>query len=167
MSKFIHPTAILDNNPIIGDNTKIWHWSHISKNVFIGENCVLGQNTFIGENVKIGNGVKIQNNVSVFNGVEIQDDVFIGPSVVFTNIKTPEEIYHKLKSYLHHIEFELEPLTIQQITDIMNEKRAIYNLNVDQRTKKFGKGEKLLKYDFQKLPDYIKSNKSKYERWLD
>ena len=85
----------------------------------------------------------------------------------FTNIKTPEEIYHKLKSYLHHIEFELEPLTIQQITDIMNEKRAIYNLNVDQRTKKFGKGEKLLKYDFQKLPDYIKNNKSKYERWLD
>ena len=85
----------------------------------------------------------------------------------FTNIKTPEEIYHKLKSYLHHIEFELEPLTIKQITEIMNEKRAIYNLNVDQRTKKFGKGEKLLKYDFQKLPDYIKNNKSKYERWLD
>ena len=80
---------------------------------------------------------------------------------------TPEEIYHKLKSYLHHIEFELEPLTIKQITEIMNEKRAIYNLNVDQRTKKFGKGEKLLKYDFQKLPDYIKNNKSKYERWLD
>ena len=56
---------------------------------------------------------------------------------------------------------------INKITNIMNEKRAIYNLNVDQRTKKFGKGEKLLKYDFQKLPDYIKNNKSKYERWLD
>ena len=103
MSKFIHPTAILDNNPIIGDNTKIWHWSHISKNVFIGENCVLGQNTFIGENVKIGNGVKIQNNVSVFNGVEIQDDVFIGPSVVFTNIKTPRSFINQKESFVTSI----------------------------------------------------------------
>ena len=85
----------------------------------------------------------------------------------FTNIKTAEEIHYKLRSYLHHIEFDLEPLSVEQIRTIMNEKCAIYNLNVDQRTKKFGKGEKLLKYDFQKLPDYIKNNKSKFERWLD
>ena len=85
----------------------------------------------------------------------------------FTNIKTAIEIQHKLRSYLHHIEFDLEPLSVEQIRIIMNEKCAIYNLNVDQRTKKFGKGEKLLKYDFQKLPDYIKNNKSKFERWLD
>ena len=85
----------------------------------------------------------------------------------FTNIKTAEEIYYKLKSYLHHIEFDLDPLSVEQIREIMNERCAIYNLNVDQRTKKFGKGEKLLKYDFQKLPDYIKNNKSKFERWLD
>ena len=85
----------------------------------------------------------------------------------FTNIKTAEEIHYKLRSYLHHIEFDLEPLSVEQIRTIMNEKCAIYNLNVDQRTKKFGKGEKLLKYDFQKLPDYIKNNKSKFEKWLD
>ena len=68
----------------------------------------------------------------------------------FTNIKTAEEIHYKLRSYLHHIEFDLEPLSVEQIRTIMNEKCAIYNLNVDQRTKKFGKGEKLLKYDFLK-----------------
>ena len=86
---FVHSTSILDKNVKIGNGTKIWHWCHISDNVKIGKNCVLGQNCFIGKDVKIGNNVKIQNNVSIFSGVEIKDNVFIGPSVVFTNVKLP------------------------------------------------------------------------------
>ncbi len=85
----------------------------------------------------------------------------------FTNIKTPEEIQYKLKSYLHHFEFDLNPLTVGQIKKIMDEKYAIYNLNVDQREDKFGKGGKLLKCEFEILPDYINENKEKFERWLD
>ena len=70
---FIHPTAIVDENVMIGADSKIWHFTHVSKNVFIGEQCSLGQNVFIGNHVKIGNGVKIQNNVSVYEGVELED----------------------------------------------------------------------------------------------
>ena len=86
---YLHSTSVKDDNVIIGKGTKIWHFSHISKNVQIGKNCVIGQNVFIGENVKIGNNVKIQNNVSVYSGVELEDFVFCGPSVVFTNVKFP------------------------------------------------------------------------------
>ncbi len=89
---FVHQTSILDKNVTIGDDTKIWHWCHISRNAKIGKNCVLGQNCYIGENVSIGNNVHIQNNVSVFSGVEIKDNVFIGPSVVFTNVKLPSAL---------------------------------------------------------------------------
>ena len=89
MKYFKHKTSIIDKNCIIGKNSKIWHWTHISKNSKIGINCTIGQNVFIGENVKIGNNVKIQNNVSVYEGVEIEDYVFCGPSMVFTNIKIP------------------------------------------------------------------------------
>ena len=89
MKYFKHKTSIIDKNCIIGENTKIWHWSHISKNSKIGSNCTIGQNVFIGESVKIGNNVKIQNNVSVYEGVTIEDNVFCGPSVVFTNVKYP------------------------------------------------------------------------------
>jgi UDP-2-acetamido-3-amino-2,3-dideoxy-glucuronate N-acetyltransferase len=89
MKYFKHKTSIIDKNCIIGKNSKIWHWTHISKNCKIGLNCTIGQNIFIGENVKIGNNVKIQNNVSVYQGVTIEDDVFCGPSVVFTNVKYP------------------------------------------------------------------------------
>ncbi len=89
MKYFKHKTSIIDNNCIIGKNSKIWHWTHVSKNSKIGSNCTIGQNVFIGENVKIGNNVKIQNNVSIYQGVTIEDDVFCGPSVVFTNVKYP------------------------------------------------------------------------------
>jgi UDP-2-acetamido-3-amino-2,3-dideoxy-glucuronate N-acetyltransferase len=92
---FIHPTSILDENVIIGQNTKIWHFTHISKNVIIGENCSLGQNVYIGSNVKIGIGVKIQNNVSIYEGVELEDYVFCGPSMVFTNDLTPRSKFPK------------------------------------------------------------------------
>ena len=86
----IHNTSIVDDNVKIGKNTKIWHWTHICNGAIIGDNCVLGQNVYIGPNVKIGNGVKIQNNVSVYEGVTIEDDVFLGPSCVFTNDLFPK-----------------------------------------------------------------------------
>ena len=97
---FIHQSSIIDNKVKIGKETKIWHWCHISKGAKIGNKCVIGQNVFIGENVKIGNGVKIQNNVSIFNGVEIEDDVFVGPSVVFTNVKFPRSNLNQKKKFL-------------------------------------------------------------------
>ncbi len=89
MSYFAHKTAIIDENVIIGENTKIWHFSHILSDTNIGKNCSFGQNCVVGGNVNIGNGVKVQNNVSIYEGVEIEDDVFLGPSMVFTNVINP------------------------------------------------------------------------------
>lgn len=91
MSKkyFVHESSYIDDNVSIGQNTKIWHFSHIQSGSIIGENCSIGQNVNIANNVKIGNSVKIQNNVSVYEGVELEDYVFCGPSMVFTNIKIP------------------------------------------------------------------------------
>ena len=100
MDHYIHETAIIDENVKIGRGTKIWHFSHISENAFIGEDCIIGQNVFIGKNVKIGNGVKIQNNVCLFGGVEIANDVFIGPSAVFTNILNPRAFINKKVEFL-------------------------------------------------------------------
>ena len=89
MSQKIHSTAIIDDNVQIGNNTFIWHWTHVSSGSRIGDNCTLGQNVFIGQNVEIGNNCKIQNNVSVYNSVILEDDVFCGPSMVFTNVINP------------------------------------------------------------------------------
>jgi UDP-2-acetamido-3-amino-2,3-dideoxy-glucuronate N-acetyltransferase len=86
---FIHETSLKDESASIGDNTKIWHFSHILKNTIIGRNCSFGQNCVVGPNVKIGNGVKVQNNISIYEGVEVEDDVFLGPSMVFTNVINP------------------------------------------------------------------------------
>lgn len=88
-SFFMHPTSIVEEPYAIGEGTKIWHFSHIMPHANIGKNCTIGQNVFIGENVIVGNNVKIQNNVSVYDGVTMEDDVFCGPSCVFTNIKSP------------------------------------------------------------------------------
>lgn len=88
-SYFIHETSLVEEPCQIGDGTKIWHFSHIMPNVTIGRSCVIGQNVFIGTGVKIGNNVKIENNVSVFEGVTLEDDVFCGPSCVFTNVVNP------------------------------------------------------------------------------
>ena len=95
MSYFVHESSHIDDNVKIGKGTKIWHFSHVMSNVVIGESCVLGQNVHIGPNVKIGNNVKIQNNVSVYEGVILEDDVFCGPSMVFTNVDTPRSAYPK------------------------------------------------------------------------
>ena len=95
---FIHETVAIDDNVSIGENTKVWHFSHIQSSVRIGRNCTLGQNTNISKNVIIGNYVKIQNNVSVFEGVELEDYVFCGPSMVFTNIILPRSEFPQNES---------------------------------------------------------------------
>lgn len=103
---FTHETAIVDENVIIGNNTKIWHFSHIQSGAVIGADCSLGQNVNISNNVHIGNNVKIQNNVSIYEGVILEDYVFCGPSCVFTNDLTPRSRYpknhHYLSTIVHH-----------------------------------------------------------------
>tara|TARA_B100000953_G_scaffold141289_1_gene116993 strand:+ start:2346 stop:2924 length:579 start_codon:yes stop_codon:yes gene_type:complete len=86
---FSHETAIIDKGCIIGDGSKIWHFSHLMEGAKIGENCNIGQNVFIANDVVLGNNVKVQNNVSLYSGVQCEDDVFLGPSMVFTNVKNP------------------------------------------------------------------------------
>ena len=86
---FSHETAIIDKGCIIGDGSKIWHFSHLMDGAKIGENCNIGQNVFIANDVVLGNNVKVQNNVSIYSGVQCEDDVFLGPSMVFTNVKNP------------------------------------------------------------------------------
>ena len=89
MSHFVHDSSVIDDNVQIGKDTKVWHFSHILSNTVIGERCSFGQNCVVGPNVKIGNGVKVQNNISIYEGVEVEDDVFLGPSMVFTNVINP------------------------------------------------------------------------------
>lgn len=96
---YLHPSSFIDDNVQIGENTKIWHFSHILSNSVIGENCSFGQNCVIGPKVTIGNGVKVQNNVSIYEGVEVEDDVFLGPSMVFTNIINPRSAIVRRAQY--------------------------------------------------------------------
>ena len=84
-----HLSAFIDENVVIGKNTKIWHFCHILSGSNIGENCSFGQNCVVGPNVQVGAGVKVQNNVSIYEGVVVEDDVFLGPSMVFTNVINP------------------------------------------------------------------------------
>ena len=86
---FVHPTAIVDENVVIGANTKIWHFAHICSGAVIGRDCIFGQNTMVANDVKIGSNVKVQNNVAIYTGTEIEDDVFLGPSCVLTNVTNP------------------------------------------------------------------------------
>ncbi|MEA2111615.1 MAG: acyltransferase [Campylobacterota bacterium] len=86
---FVHESSFVDSDVTVGDNTKIWHFSHILSGSTIGEKCSFGQNCVAGPNVTIGDGVKVQNNVSIYEGVTIEDDVFLGPSMVFTNVINP------------------------------------------------------------------------------
>jgi len=92
---FVHESSYVENSAKIGKGTKIWYFTHVSENAEIGENCNIGQNVFIDKNVKIGNGVKIQNNVSVYTSVGIEDDVFLGPSCVFTNVINPRSFIER------------------------------------------------------------------------
>lgn len=98
MEYFLHESSYIDKNVKIGKGTKIWHFSHILSNVTVGENCVIGQNVCVGPNVTIGNNVKIQNNVSVYEGVTLEDDVFCGPSMIFTNVYIPRSAHPKKRN---------------------------------------------------------------------
>ncbi len=96
---FVHETAILDNGCNIGRGTKIWHFSHIMANCIIGENCNIGQNVVISPDVVLGKNVKVQNNVSIYTGVTCDDDVFLGPSMVFTNVINPRSAINRRDQY--------------------------------------------------------------------
>lgn len=96
----VHPSSYIDDDVLIGEGTRIWHFCHVQKGARIGENCSLGQNVNIGNNVRIGNGVRIQNNVSVYEGVELEDNVFCGPSCVFTNVLVPRAHFPVHGQYL-------------------------------------------------------------------
>lgn len=96
---FVHPSAVVDDPCEIGDGTKIWHFSHVMADSSIGRKCILGQNVHVASGVRIGNNVKIQNNVSLYTGVELEDDVFCGPSMVFTNVITPRSHVNRKAEY--------------------------------------------------------------------
>lgn len=94
-----HPSAIVDDGAQIGDGSRIWHFVHVSPGARIGERCSLGQNVYVGNDVRIGNNVKIQNNVSVYDAVTLEDDVFCGPSMVFTNVYNPRSAVTRKDEY--------------------------------------------------------------------
>jgi UDP-2-acetamido-3-amino-2,3-dideoxy-glucuronate N-acetyltransferase len=96
---FVHPTAIVDGPVEIGEGTKIWHFSHVMSGAKIGRNCMIGQNAFISSKAILGNNIKIQNNVSIFDGVILEDDVFCGPSMVFTNVFNPRSFISRRKEF--------------------------------------------------------------------
>jgi UDP-2-acetamido-3-amino-2,3-dideoxy-glucuronate N-acetyltransferase len=98
-SYFAHPTAIIDEGCQIGKGTKIWHFSHIMPNCILGENCNLGQNVVVSPDVVLGANVKVQNNVSIYTGVICDDDVFLGPSMVFTNVINPRSAVNRKSQY--------------------------------------------------------------------
>lgn len=96
---FAHETAVIDEGCSIGKGTKVWHFSHIMPKCVIGENCNIGQNVVISPEVKLGNNVKVQNNVSIYTGVVCEDDVFLGPSMVFTNVINPRSAVNRRNQY--------------------------------------------------------------------
>jgi UDP-2-acetamido-3-amino-2,3-dideoxy-glucuronate N-acetyltransferase len=100
---FVHETAVVDDGSIISDGVKIWHFSHIMPNCKIGENCNIGQNVVISPEVVLGKNVKIQNNVSIYTGVQCEDDVFLGPSMVFTNVINPRSAVNRRGEYAQTI----------------------------------------------------------------
>jgi UDP-2-acetamido-3-amino-2,3-dideoxy-glucuronate N-acetyltransferase len=97
---FSHETAVIDDGCVIGKGTKIWHFSHIMPNCTIGESCNIGQNVVVSPEVVLGNNVKVQNNVSIYTGVVCEDDVFLGPSMVFTNVINPRSAINRRNEYM-------------------------------------------------------------------
>ena len=100
---YSHETAIIDEGSLIGKNTKIWHFSHLMTNCVVGENCNIGQNVVISPDVILGSNVKVQNNVSIYTGVVCEDDVFLGPSMVFTNVINPRSAVNRRNNYISTI----------------------------------------------------------------
>lgn len=99
MEYFAHETAVIDKKAVIGKGTKIWHFSHIMPNSIIGEKCNIGQNVVVSPDVILGNNVKVQNNVSIYTGVICEEDVFLGPSMVFTNVINPRSAVNRKSEY--------------------------------------------------------------------
>ena len=99
MDATIHPTAIVDKGAALGKGTRVWHWTHVSAGAVIGARCSLGQNVYVGNDVRVGDNVKIQNNVSVYDAVTLEDDVFCGPSMVFTNVHNPRSAVVRKDEY--------------------------------------------------------------------
>ena len=99
MATTIHPTAIVDDGAQLGEGCRVWHWAHISSGARIGRGCSFGQNVYVGNDVQIGDNVKIQNNVSVYDAVTLEDDVFCGPSMVFTNVHNPRSAVVRKAEY--------------------------------------------------------------------
>ncbi|PYF01698.1 UDP-2-acetamido-3-amino-2,3-dideoxy-glucuronate N-acetyltransferase [Rhodopseudomonas faecalis] len=99
MTVSIHPTAIVDDGAVIGEESRVWHWVHVCGGARIGRKCSLGQNVFVGNDVVLGDNVKVQNNVSIYDAVEIEDDVFCGPSMVFTNVYNPRAAIVRKNEY--------------------------------------------------------------------
>jgi UDP-2-acetamido-3-amino-2,3-dideoxy-glucuronate N-acetyltransferase len=98
-SVFVHPTAVVDDGAVLGAGTKVWHFSHIMPQAVLGENCNIGQNVVVSPGVRLGNNVKVQNNVSLYTGVVCDDDVFLGPSCVFTNVTNPRSAVNRRDQY--------------------------------------------------------------------
>ena len=99
MSYYVHPSSIIDDNCQIGDGTKIWHFSHVMSGAVIGNNCNLGQNVVVSPKVVLGNNVRVQNNVSIYEGVICEDDVFLGPSMVLTNVINPRSAVSRKEEF--------------------------------------------------------------------
>ena len=99
MEYYVHPSAIVDDGCQIGAGSKIWHFCHLMSNSQIGQRCILGQNVFVASGVTLGNGVKVQNNVSLYTGIICEDDVFLGPSAVFTNVINPRSFLERKTEY--------------------------------------------------------------------
>jgi len=97
---FVHPSAIVEDGAVLGAGCKVWHFSHVLAGSRIGENCIFGQNVMVGPDVTIGSGCKVQNNVSIYKGVTLEDDVFCGPSCVFTNVLTPRAFVERKDEFL-------------------------------------------------------------------
>jgi len=106
MEYFAHDSAVIDDGCLIGKDTKIWHFSHIMSDCKIGNGCNIGQNVVVSPNVKLGNNVKVQNNVSIYSGVICENDVFLGPSMVFTNITNPRSAVIRRGSYENTIVYK-------------------------------------------------------------
>lgn len=96
---FIHPTAVIDRNVTIGEHTRIWHWCHLMEGVVVGRNCNIGEHAFIESGVVLGNNVKVKNNVAIYTGVICEDDVFLGPNCVFTNVINPRSFIERKSEF--------------------------------------------------------------------
>jgi len=151
-----HPTAVIDEGAVIGKGTKIWHFSHIMSGAVIGENCTIGQNVLVASDAILGNNVKVQNNVSVYTGVVCEDDVFLGPSCVFTNVINP-------RSFISRKE-EFRPTLVKKGATIGANATIICGVSIGEYAM-IGAGAVVTK----DVPDYalIVGNPGKQIGWVD